>query len=184
MKPPGFLRDTSGAAAAEFVLWLSILIIPILSVVDLGVFAMQRMQVDVASQAAVQAAWRLCDTPTKLTPASDNCPGLASVITAGAQSTSLGTAVTLASGSPLNGYYCAASDATLKPAGATTTWTIGASAPSKPGDCKFVTTGSKTAPGEWIKVTVNFTYAPVFPSVSIASLLPTTISRTAWVRLS
>jgi Flp pilus assembly protein TadG len=184
MKPLRFLKDTNGAAAAEFVLWLSLLIIPILSVVDLGVFAMQRMQVDVASQAAVQAAWRLCDTPAKLEPASDNCPGLADAITAGAQSTTLGTAVSVASGSPLDGYYCAASDSTLKPAGSGMSWIIGATAPKKPGDCKAVTTGSKTAPGEWVQVTVNFTYAPVFSSVSVASLLPTTISRTAWIRLS
>jgi Flp pilus assembly protein TadG len=184
MKPLGFLKDTSGAAAAEFVLWLSLLIVPILSVVDLGVFAMQRMQVDIASQAAVQAAWRLCDTPLKLAPASGNCPGLAAAITTGAQSTSLGTAVTLATGSPVNGYYCAASDGTRKPAGATTTWTVGAAAPAKPADCKVVTVGSKTAPGEWIKVTVDFPYAPVFSSVSVASLLPATISRTAWIRLS
>jgi Flp pilus assembly protein TadG len=182
VKPFGFLKDTRGAAAAEFVLWLSVLIVPILSVVDLGVFAMQRMQVDVASQAAVQAAWRLCDTPTKLAPASDNCPGLAAALTAGAQSTTLGTAVTVGSG--VNGYYCAAADGTMKPAGATTTWLIGASAASKPANCSYVMTGSKTAPGEWIKVTVNFTYAPVFSSVSVASLLPTTITRTAWIRLN
>lgn len=181
MTRSGFLGDTHGAAAAEFVLWLAVLIIPLLSVVDLGVFAFQKMQLEIASQASVQTAWRLCDTQAKL-PATENCTGLTSAIAVAAQSTSLGAAVTVASGSPVEGYYCTNTSNVLQ--AVTSTWTVGATPPAKPANCSAAVPSSKATPGDYIQVTVNYTYAPVFTGVSIASLLPSTITRTAWMRLS
>lgn len=178
-----FFKDTAGAAAAEFALWLALLIVPLMSVADLGYFAFQRMQVDIAGQAAAQAIWRLCDTPAKLEPATTNCSGLAAAITAGAQSTGLGADVSVAAGSPIDGYYCAYSDDTLKPAGATTTWTIGATAPAKPGDCTYVKAGNQAKPAEYMNVTVEYDFTPIFSFNPITALLPGTISSTAWVRL-
>jgi Flp pilus assembly protein TadG len=181
MNRPGFLRDCRGAAAAEFVLWLAVLGVPLLSVVDLGVFAFQRMQLDAAGQASVQTAWKLCDTTAKL-PATRNCPGLAAAMTAAAQSSPLGTAVTVDSASPVEGYYCANGSNSLQVVGAT--GTIASPLTATRPTCTTVTSGSTTAAGDYIKVTVNYPYTPVFTGVSIARLLPSTITRTAWMRLS
>jgi Flp pilus assembly protein TadG len=176
-----FMRDTRGAAAAEFVLWLAILVVPVLSAADLGVYAMQRMQLDIAAQAGVQAAWHLCDS-TKL-PAASNCTGVSSAITTAVQTTSLGSNVTVSSGYPLEGYFCTSTGQALVPASTGMTWTLGQAPPTKPADCSAVVTGSKTAPGDYIQVKVSYTYSPVFPAVSVAGLLTTPITRTAWMRL-
>ncbi len=45
-------------------------------------------------------------------------------------------------------------------------------------------TGNTNLWGEYVKITVNYTYTPVFPGLAVLHLLPTTISRTAWMRLS
>jgi len=180
-----FLGDSKGAAAAEFVLWLGLLIIPMASAVDVGIYAFQKMQVEMASQAAVQAAWKACDTAGKLpaTKTATNCGAdLTTTITTAAQSTSLGTGVTIASGSPVEGYYCTAADNTLQLVGAT--GVIG-SPPTKPSPftCATVVAGSTIAPGDYLQVTVSYSYAPVFSGVSIAELLTTPITKTAWTRL-
>lgn len=182
-RSPRFLRDTRGAAAVEFVLWLAVLVVPLLSAVDLGVYAFQRMQLEAAGQAGAQAAWHLCDSSAKL-PATKNCANLATTITQAAQTTSLGTNVTVAAGYPLEGYFCANSSQALLPAGTGMTWTVGQTPPTKPANCSAVVSGSKTAPGDYIQVKVSYAYSPVFPAVSIASLLTTPITRTAWTRLN
>lgn len=179
----GLIRDTRGAAAVEFVLWLGVLVVPVLSAVDLGVYAMQRMQLEIAGQATVQAAWHLCDSPTKL-PATKNCTGLSTALTTAAQGTSLGSNVTISSGFPLEGYFCTDSSQALKPAGNGMTWTTGQTPPTKPANCSAVIAGSKTPPGDYIQVQVSYAYTPVFSAVSVASLLTTPITRTAWMRLS
>lgn len=182
-RPLPFLRDTRGAAAVEFVLWLAILIVPVLSAVDLGVYAFQRMQLDSAGQAGAQAAWHLCDSSAKL-PATQNCTGLTTAVLTAAQATSLGTQVTVAPGYPLEGYFCTSDSQALLPAGTGMTWTVGETPPAKPANCAAVVSGSKTAPGDYIQVKVSYAYTPVFPAVSVASLLTTPIVRTAWVRLN
>lgn len=172
-----YLQEARGAAAAEFVLWLAVVIVPILSVVDLGVFAFQRMQLDLAGQAAVQAAWHVCDDGTKL-PATTKCAGLSDAILVAAQSTSLGDGVTVDSGSPVEGYFCANGSNTLTQIGST--WTVGETPP----DSRPACAGSATPAGDYIQVTVKYTYVPVFTGVSIASLLAGEKTRTAWMRLS
>jgi hypothetical protein len=176
-----FFADTRGAAAAEFVLWLGVLIVPLLSVVDLGVFAFQKMQLDLASQASVQTAWHLCDSSTKL-PATKNCTGLASAITAAARSTSLGDAVIVEDAAIVEGYYCTDGGGPLQLVGATGTLASPLTA-TRP-NCDTVTAGSTTPAGDYIQVTVKYTYAPVFTGVSIAGLLAGEKTRTAWMRLS
>ena len=71
----GLVADTRGAAAVEFVLWLGILIVPILSAVDVSFYAYQRMQLEIAARAGAQAAWKACDTSAKW-PAVQKCGGL------------------------------------------------------------------------------------------------------------
>lgn len=180
---PSFARDTRGAAAVELVLWLAVLIVPLLSAVDLGAYAFRRMQLDTAAQAAVQAAWKICDSASELpaTKSPTSCgPDLVTTMTTAAQSTSLGTSVTVAA--PIEGYYCAGSGNTLLLVGATGTVS---SPPAKPApfDCHTVVTGSTAAPGDYIQATASFAYAPLFPQLSVASLLTTPITRTAWMRL-
>lgn len=176
-----FDRDIRGAAAVEFALWAVALTVPALSALDLGMFAVRRMQVEQASQAGAAAAWRLCDTVEKL-PATQNCPGLAATVTAAVQSTPLGGQVGLAAGSPSEGYFCAGDDSVLRPLGAS--WAVGQTPPAKPVNCGAVVAGSATPPSDYLQVTVTYSYAPMFGVASVASLLPTAITKTAWRRLS
>lgn len=155
----------------EFALVLSLLIVPILNVVDFAMYGWDRMQVDNAAQIASQAAWATCIPPTYL-PAQTNCSGMSSAVTTAAQSTSLGTAVTVTS--TTENYYCLNNSNVLV--------TVGTYPGTKPGDCSSVGSASDT-PGEYVKVTVSYTYTPLFPAVSIASVLASPIVRTAWMRL-
>jgi Flp pilus assembly protein TadG len=178
-----FLRDTGGVAAVEFVLCLPVVMFPLVGVVDLGVFATQRMQVDAASQAGAAAAWHVCDDPTK--PANQtNCTAgggdLAGAITAAVQAH--GAGASLAS-TPEVGYYCATDAGALT--SVSSTWAIDSSMPpAKPANCGAAVTGSTTSPAQYVKVTVNFTYVPVFGALSAAGILPDTITRTSWRRLA
>lgn len=180
--PRMFIADLSGAAAAEFVLWLAILTVPVLNAVDLGVYAFQRMQLDIAAQAAVQTAWHICNK-TSLLPAVQNCTGLSAAMTTAAQGTSLGGDVTITTTPPSEAYYCVSASNTLVKVG--TAGTFG-TAPVKPApfDCHTVVASSTTAPGDYIEVTASYPYAPVFTGVSVASLLTTPITRTAKMRLN
>ncbi|WP_374575618.1 TadE/TadG family type IV pilus assembly protein [Phenylobacterium sp.] len=176
-----FLGETGGAAAAEFVLWLALLIFPVLNAVDLGVYAFQRMQLDLAAQAGVQAAWYTCNSKDFL-PATENCPELSNAVATAVQSTSLGEQISLDAGSPVEGWYCTDEAQTLQAVG--DTWTIGDDPTAKPANCDAVISGSKTAPGDYIQVTVSYDYTPVFSGVTVASMLTTPMKRTAWMRLN
>src|ERR1700691_3271816 len=99
-----WIKDRRGAAALEVALWLGFLIVPLLSVVDCGYYAFQAIQVRESAQAAAQAALQLCGPHALTFPAVTNCTGLNSALLSAAQSTSLGTHVTITTGS--EGYYC------------------------------------------------------------------------------
>src|SRR5712692_8975047 len=103
---PMFGEDRRGAAAVEFAGAALFLVLGLLNAIDLGYYTYRRMEVENAAQVGAQAAWKTCNDPTYMLPATQNCPGLNSAITASLQSTSLGTAVSLASGYPTEGYYC------------------------------------------------------------------------------
>ncbi|MBA4010510.1 MAG: hypothetical protein C0481_01465 [Phenylobacterium sp.] len=181
-KRAGFWRDDAGAAAVEFVLWLSLLVLPLINAVDLGVYVFKKMQVEMAAQAGTHAAWRLCDQSAEL-PAVANCTGLATTIQTAVQSTTLGATVTVAAASPAEGYYCVNSSGALTLVGAA--GRIGL-APTKPNPftCEAQFSGSKTVPGDYVQVTVTYPYQPIFSQASIASLLTTPITKTAWMRLN
>ena len=101
-----FYRDTRGVAAIEMALASLMLILGVLNVVDFGIYAYKGMEVANAAQVAAQTAWKKCDDPSTMLPATQNCAGLNAAITTAIQSMSLGTGVTLAAGYPLEGYYC------------------------------------------------------------------------------
>lgn len=175
-----FLADQRGTAATELVLWSALLILPIASVVDLGIYAFQSMQVQAAAQAGAQAARAACRP--YFPPFTANCAGLSSAVTSGVATTTIGGSVSVESGYPKEGFYCANGSNTLTLIGSTGTVAAPPSKPS-PYTCNSVVSGSSGLPSDYLQVKVNFTYTPTLSSVSVGNLLPTTITRTTWIRL-
>jgi len=158
-----WLTDSEGSAAVEFVLWL----------------AYKRMLVQIAGQAAVQAAWHTCDSTAGLVPATKNCPGLLALVTTAAQATSLGTAVTTTNANVTEAYYCAAGQTLTLASGTTGSLTT----PLTIGAPNCVASGHTTAAGDYIKVQVSYAYAPIFSNLSVGPFLTTPITYQAWMRL-
>ena len=159
-------RDVCGAAAIEIALWALIIVLPVLSAVDLGFFVYQRMQLEHATKMAAQAAWRACG-PVYL-PATNKCPGYPALLTTAIQSSStLGNRITVTAQS--EGYYCMVGS-TLTPTGG-----------SLANDTTICANGSRSA--DYIQVTGSLNFTPIFTGVTVASLLPTTITKTVWMRL-
>jgi Flp pilus assembly protein TadG len=185
-----FARSERGVAATELALWLAALLLPILNAVDLGFYAYQRMQVDMAGHAAVNAAWHDCNPAPAAAgataappPAIVKCKAVVTgVITdmqTAAQSTSLGNSVSLPTSAISEGYYCATSTGSL-----TLITSIGtADSPPKTAPSVPNCPGTTTPAGDYIAATVTYTYKPLFSTASISSLLGSTITRTAWMRL-
>jgi len=192
-----FLGDARGAAAVEFAIWLTMLLAPIMSVVDIGFFIHERMQLENAAHAAAQTAWVVCDPSSgAYLPAATNClnaPLAIGKVRATAQTTSLGTLVTLHASA--EGYYCADSSGNLSQGagwrnGVVTFTTSGNTAPSGGTlNCSSLGgafTGNVQPSGDYLLVTVGAPYSSPFKGLSIVTaLLPntTTLTETAWVRL-
>jgi Flp pilus assembly protein TadG len=163
--------DRRGVAAIEFAVFAAIVSIAMLNVTDIAVYVYQRMQVEYATQAGAQAAWHACDT--NHLPATTNCSGLTTAVQNAVQSTSLGTLVTLQSGSPAEGYYCVNSSNALQ---------YVSDVSSKPTDCSSV--GSPgLQPGDYIRISTTFAYSPMFPGITVTGAFITPITRTALMRL-
>lgn len=187
-----FDQDTRGVAATEFVLWLAVLVFPLLNAVDLSFYVFQRMQVETAAQAAVQVAWKQCDYTKVSSPLVANCPSDASgktvlqnMLTA-AQSLSLGNGVTLTSADLKEGYFCSnGSGSLVNPVSGSSVqssdWKVPGSLGTI-GKCSASGLSGKIA-GDYVQATVHYTYTPIFPYASIVSLLPTTMTKTAILRL-
>ncbi len=174
-------RDARGAAALEIAIWTTVIVVPVFSAVDIGVYTYRKMQVEAAAQAAVAAAWRFCDTGAEL-PAVQNCYTGAETLVVrmrrAAQNTSLGTNITLTNANITDGWYCRNGSGDLALQGSTAT--IGGSlSPTSAPTCP----SSTTKAGEYIKATTTYTYTPIFSGLSVASLLGTSVSKTAWIRL-
>jgi Flp pilus assembly protein TadG len=169
-----FRRDTSGGAAIEFGIAAIFLVLGALNAIDFGYYMYQRMEVEYAAQAGSQAAWKTCYDITSMLPATKNCTGLNNAITAAIQATSLATNVSLQSGYPAEGYYCANASGALQSVG---------SLASKPANCSAAG-NSAGSPGDYIQVAVSYPYAPLFPGVTVMSLWGiSSISTTSWMRL-
>ena len=166
--------DRRGVAAIEFGIFVPLLFLALVNVVDVTIYLYQRMQVQNATEVAAQAAWKTCDL-TVLPPTTD-CSTLAASVTAvqnALGSTSLGTAVSLVSGSPSVGYYCVNSSNALQYVSAIS---------SKPADCTAAGTPS-LQPGYYIQVQTTYTYTPIFPGMSISGTFPTPINSASLMRL-
>lgn len=171
-----FLHDNRAAAAAEMALVLPAIAFIFLNVADLSIYMYTKMQVDLAAQEAVGAARVLCDTAAEL-PATTpgNCPTLVDTMRSAAQSTSLGTGVTL--GTASEAWYCSTEGAAPR---------LEIAAPitdPRPADCSAEVPGSTAKPGEYISVTASYAFAPIFPGASVAAVLPNIIEREAWMLL-
>lgn len=178
----GRLRDdTGGIAALEFALVGMFLVVGLLNAIDVGYYTYQRMTVENVAQAGAQAAWKNCNDSSSMLPATQNCTtangaaqNLDDAITAAIQGSSLGTAVSLTSGYPAEGYYCVNTSGALQAVG---------SLSNKPADCSAAG-NSSVSPGDYIQVGVTYGYTPLFPGISVmgASGIKA-ISMTAWMRL-
>jgi Flp pilus assembly protein TadG len=166
-----FARDNKGLAAIEFGFISLAMGTSILNTADLANYSINRMQVENAAQMGVQAAWQACDL--NHLPATVHCAGLNTAVSTAIQRTSLGAHVTLAMGSPAEGYYCLNLAGTLQ---------YVADAQHKPADCTAAGVPVNT-PSDYLTVQTTYTFTPLFPSVSVASVLPATITRTAWMRM-
>jgi Flp pilus assembly protein TadG len=170
--PKSLKNDDRGLAAIEFAFIAGLLSFVTLNVADFAFYFFDQMQVDNAAQVGAQAAWSTCDL--NHVPATTNCSGLSSAVSAAVQSTSLGTSVALQTGSPAEGYYCVSSSGTLQSVGSVTN--------PAPANCTAAGESGYT-PGDWIEVQTTYTWTPIFPGLTVASALPRTMTSTAWMRL-
>lgn len=171
-----FRHDRRGTAAVEFALAATLLVVALLNAVDFGYYMYQRMEVENAAEAGAQAAWKTCSDQSTMLPATENCANLTTAVTAAIQNTSLGTAISLISGSPTEGYYCVKST--------TGSFQLVGSLAAKPTDCSAA--GSPgVPPGDYIQVTVTSPYTSMFPGVTVMSVWGiSSINVTAWMRLA
>ncbi len=180
-----FLRASGGVAAVEFALVASFLSVAMLNVADVTRYAYLRMQVENAAQVGAQAAWSTCNTVAKL-PATDStkCSGLSSAVTTAIQSTTLGSNVALAGGSPSEGYYCGTTTGALTLVG--TAGTVGSPPSGQPSTCSAVSQAANTsaAPGDYVEVSVTYTFVPLFGGMSLAALLNPSITKSTWERMN
>ena len=179
----GLLVGTSGSAAVEMAIWISVIVVPLLSVTDIGLYGYRKMQVEIAAQQATEAVRRACGFAAAPVTDTNQCAAstLANAISAGRTGTSLGTNVTLSSGYPIEGYYCVKSTTGVL----TAVGTLGTtgSPPTGTATCTGVNTGSTAPPVDYIRVKVTYTYTPMFSNLSVGALLTTPITSEAWLRL-
>jgi Flp pilus assembly protein TadG len=173
-----YRRREGGAAAMELALCLGLLILPTLNVIDLAVYAFCQMQTHNAAEMAAEAAFTDCSSSQYL-PATTKCTATNSlykikvgdVVNAAIQETTLAGGVTLSS--LAEGYYCATTLNTI----------VAVSSTDK--DCSNAgnAADSSAPPGDYVVVTATYHYTPMFKGITVSSLLPTTITRTAYMRL-
>lgn len=163
-------RDERGVAAIEMGLITSVFAVAMMNAVEVGRYAYILMQAEQATQVGAQAALVACDA--QHVPATANCSTLTDAVTAAIQGTTLGSAVTL-NGPIAEGYYCIDSKGALVFAGG-----IG----SKPANCGAYG-NSGLSPGLYLQVKTSYTYAPIFPGITIAQSFPKSVQKTAWMRM-
>lgn len=164
--------DQRGVSAIEFSLFAGMLSLGVLNTADVSIYIYKRMELENATQMGAQAAWKTCDA--NHLPATTNCSGLITAVTNAVQSTSLGTQVSLQTGSPSEGYYCLNSANALQ---------YVSTVSSKPTDCSAAGMPN-LQPADYIEIQTTFSYAPLFPGVTVAGVFVTPITKTALMRLN
>ena len=184
--------DARGAAAVELALVTLLLLLPILNLVDFGVYAYSRMQVENAAQMGAQWGWSACNinTPNQQPALGATCSSkFEPAVSNGITNTTLGSRVSLVANYPTEGYYCATANGLVLVGTAGKTTGGSGTAPVKPSPftCDAVAGHSApagTAPGDYIQVAVTYTYSPLFSGISLASVLTPTITKTVWSRIA
>ena|SRR5579872_548636 len=172
-----FAHDRRGAAAVEFAFIATFLLLALFSLVDIGVYVYQRLQLENAAQMASQTAFSTCTTSYQR-PVTANCSGAQAAITAAAQTTSLGSAVSVTS--VTEGYYCVNTSGSLTLIGSTGTF---GSPPTTQSSCGSGTWLNGGVPGDYVAVSVSYAYSPIFGGISLANLLTTPMTKTTWMRV-
>ena len=166
------LHDMRGVASVEFAIVAVFMMTTMLNAADVAAYVYQAMQVENAAQMAAQTALQNCTVAQ--VPVTINCPSFAASIATALASTSLGTGIRLTGGSAAEAYYCVDGGNRLVPVGA-----LGA----RPADCSAV--GAATVvPGDYIVVTVSYTYVPIMAGASAVAFLQTPIVRSAVMRVA
>lgn len=164
--------DTSGVAALEFAVIIPIMLSILCNMYDFGVYIYDCMQVANASQMGAQAAWKTCDPSQQ--PATTQCGALRTAVSSAVASTTLGTSVQLAAGSPSEGYYCLNASKTLQ---------YVSDVSSKPANCSAVGNAA-VGPGDYVTVQVTYQYVPRFQfPLSLAGVLTTPITTSGVIRI-
>lgn len=166
------LRDTRGVAAVEFAIVSVFLMMSILNAADVGGYVYQAMEVENAAQMAAQTALQNCTVAQ--VPVTTKCPNFNTNLATAIASTSLGTGVTVKSGSPTEAYYCVNASNTLVQVGALD---------NRPSNCSAVGTAT-VAPGDYVIITVTYTYVPIMAGASVVAFLQTPIVRSAVMRVA
>jgi Flp pilus assembly protein TadG len=170
-----FIRECSGAVAAETALVSGLLTVLIAQVLDFGWFTYCSVQVKMAAQAAAAEAAVVCSDDTKL-PATQNCQptidDLKDKMEAAANEVSIGGMITIPD-DPEEGYYCTDQ--------ATEELVEVGDLNNKPADCSAY--GSADVPGDFVRVTVNYTFTPLFPGLSAISYSGNTMTAEGWMRV-
>lgn len=170
-----YRREGRAAAALEFALIIGLATLPALNIVDLAVYAFDEMQTHNAAEMAAEAAYNDCGTSSYL-PATSQCTAsnsqwsisFSQAIASGIKESTLGNLVTIASNS--EGWYCATTSNTLVQVASNTQTCNGYA-------------DTNATPGDYVLVTAQYTYTPIFQGMTVTSLLPATITKTVWIRM-
>lgn len=168
-----FLDNNRASTSTEFAAAATVLLIGVLNTLDVGYYAYKRMLVQNSAEVGGQAAWKTCNDPSTMLPATQKCSGLNAAVTSSIQSTSLGTSVSLVSGYPKEGYYCATASNSLQSVGTLS---------SKPADCSAAGNASGT-PGDYVQIEVTYKFTPLFGMTAVSALGISSITATSWMRL-
>ena len=167
-----YLREQRGAAAVEFAMMLGLFTIALPSAIDLGIYAYDSMQVNTSAQMAVQAMWAGCSQ----FPVTSSCSGAQTTLSTAAHQSSLGSQVSVSSST--ESYSCTNSSGALYPK-ATGTF----ASPLGANSYTCASADQTSYPGDYMSATVTYAYTPVFANISVATLLGTSITSTATMRL-
>jgi Flp pilus assembly protein TadG len=182
-RPSGFLSrlldaaralggGRSGSASIEFGVMAGTLVLVMLNGVEVARYYFAKTELENAVHMAAQAVWDECETTAQI-PTSTNCSGRNTRMNNGLHSSSLGSAVTLTNGYPTEQWYCVNSG----------TGALTAAGSTKPTDCSGFGGLASEHAGYYLTVRGQYTYTPLFATITVGSAMPSTVTSTTMVRL-
>jgi Flp pilus assembly protein TadG len=165
-------RERSGTASIEFGVVAGTLVLVMLNGVEVARYYYAKMELQNAVHMAGQAVWDNCETAAQL-PTNTNCTNRDTRMTNALQSTSLGSSVTLSSGFPTEQWYCVNSS----------TGALSAAGTTQPSNCSAYGGLSSEEAGYYIRIQGQYTYQPLFTTITVGNSMPTTVTATSMTRL-